>query len=326
MKQYDNLVIISSRVRLARNICGYNFPAKLSIEDAKSVISKVFDILNKFENYKITDLHKTILYSLKEKHLISQNLIDSNEKGALSLSADEKICVMINEEEHLRLQCILKGYNLNYALVKLNEVDDLLLENLPICFNEDFGFLTTCPSNLGTGMRASVMLYLPALSLLGNLQNIIVSLQKQGITVRGSFGEGTNADGFMFQVSNSQTLGLTEDEIITNVSKAVESLCEKELSARQKLLEAKKDELLDLTKRAYGILKYCHKIDSQEATKLLSQLRLGICLNLVDYVKLEVIDTLLEEILPNTLLNVSGEDLTEKQLDVFRASYISKNI
>ena len=326
MKQYDNLVIISSRIRLARNLSGFNFPSKLSLTEASDVVSKVFDVLKKFENYKVTDLSPSILNSLKEKHLISQTLIDNKQKSAISLSADETICIMVNEEEHLRLQCILKGYNLNYALVKLNEIDDLLLENLSICYDADYGFVTTCPSNLGTGMRASVMLYLPALSLIGSLQNLIVSLQKQGITIRGCFGEGTNADGFMFQVSNSQTLGLTEEQIICNVKQAVKNLCEKELAARQTLLNNKYDELLDTSLRAYGILKYCHKIDSQEATKLLSQLRLGVCLNIIDCVKLEVIDRLFEEILPNTLSNINGNELSLEDLDFFRAKYIAENI
>lgn len=319
-------IIISSRIRLARNISGYNFPVKLSHQDALQVIGKVFDVLPKYENYKVVDLDSTILASLKEKHLISQNLIDNKENGAICLSNDEQICIMINEEEHLRLQCLLKGYNLDEALLKLNEVDDVLLENLPISYSEDYGFISTCPSNLGTGMRASVMLFLPALCLLGMIENVIKTLSKLGLTVRGYFGEGSNAEGFMFQVSNNQTLGLTEAQIIENVKLTVEKICEKELNARQLLLNSKKEQLMDTIKRAYGVLKYCYQIDYTEATKLLSQIKLGICLNLIDYVTLDTIDKLLEDIMPNTLLNIKGENLTDNQLNVFRAEYISKNI
>ncbi|MBQ0017385.1 MAG: protein arginine kinase [Clostridiales bacterium] len=326
MNNYDS-IIISSRIRLARNLSGFNFPNKIkSKTEADEIIALIFDELKNFENYKVKDLSESILLSLKEKHMISQDLVNNIEYGALSLSSDETISIMINEEEHIREQCILKGFKLNEALEKLNEVDDTLIEDLKISYDENLGFLTTCSSNLGTGMRASVMMFLPGLTITNSIQNLISTLSKVGLTVRGNYGEGTDADGFVYQISNSQTLGISEENIINNVATAVMKICEKEFEAREKIKKANDSELINKIYRAYGILKHGYMITSSEATKLLSQVKFGVCLNILDCVKIETIDELLEDILPNTLTNISGEEMTSEERDIFRASYISKKI
>lgn len=317
-------IVVSSRIRLARNLENYVFPNKLLKTDANEVIAEIFDVLDKNENYKIKDLSQTVLLSLKEKHLISDMLVNRADKGALSLSHDEQVCIMINEEEHIREQCILKGLNLSEALDRLNEVDDLLLEKLPIAYSSEYGFLTACPTNLGTGMRASVMLFLPALIISNSFDGITQVLSKIGLTVRGNYGEGSESEGFVIQVSNSQTLGLDEQQIISNVETAVLKICEKEELARQELLETNYDQLKDKVLRCYGILKYAYKIDEHEAIKLLSQLKFGVSLGLIENLNIESIDKLLEDVHENCLkLIMDNENLN---LNIFRASYISKNI
>lgn len=326
MNDFDS-VIVSSRVRLARNLSDVVFPNKIKTEtDSSSVINRVFDILSNYENYKIKDLSLEILNSLKEKHLISEDLTKNYDYGALSLSHDEQICVMLNEEEHIREQCILKGFMLDEALSSLNEVDDILLENLPIAFSNEYGFITTCPTNLGTGLRASAMMFLPALTLTNKVQSLMENLNNVGLTVRGNYGENSDPNGFLFQISNSQTLGLTEQQIIDNVKIAVTKICEKEIDARNQLLSTKYDEIKDRVCRAYGTLKYSYKIDAEEAIKLLSQVKLGICLNIIDYVKLDDVTNLLEDILPNTLKIINGENLSASELDKFRSKYIQQKI
>lgn len=320
-------VIVSSRVRLARNFSDTPFPNKIkSQESAKSVIYRVFKLLPSYENYLVSDLSLDTLNSLKEKHLISEDLTQNVKFGALSLSHDEQVCIMINEEEHLREQCLLKGFMLDEALAMLNEVDDLLLENLPIAFDDSLGFITTCPSNLGTGLRASVMLFLPALTLTNSILGLIDSLGKIGLTVRGQYGENSEADAYMFQVSNSQTLGLSEQQIIQNVKTAVIKICEKELYARQSLINSNFDELKDRVLRAYGTLKYAYKLCLDEATKLLSVIKLGVCLDIINNIKLTDLDNLIEDILPSTLKLLYGEDIDQTQLDKFRAKYIQQKI
>ena len=325
-KKYEDIVV-SSRIRLARNIKDYVFPNKIyDGAVANEIISKVFDTFPKFENYKVQELDKNVLYSLKEKHLISDELVKNKHFGALSLSTDEQVSIMINEEEHIREQCILKGFSLETALQTISEIDTKLSKNIDFCYDEKLGYITTCPSNLGTGMRASCMLFLPALAMTNSLENLFNSLNSVGITVRGNYGENSDFNGFLFQVSNSQTLGLSEEQIIQNVSTAVLKICEKEQQARELILENKYDELVDLVGRAYGVLKFCHSISSSEAIKLLSQVKLGICLNILFYDRIEEIDSLIEDVKPYTLNTIAGKNMDDFERDMFRAEYIKQKI
>ncbi len=326
MDEFDS-IIVSSRIRLARNFSDIVFPNKIKKSaDALVVINRVFGVLKDYENYKVKDLSVDTLSSLKEKHLISEDLTKNHEFGALSLSHDEQICVMINEEEHIREQCILKGFDLDEALARLNEIDDILLENLPIAFSNSYGFLTTCPSNLGTGLRASVMLFLPALTLSGAIKSLIETLSNVGLTVRGQFGENTEADGYLYQISNCQTLGLSEQQIIDNVKTAVIKICQKELEARSQLLSANLDELKDKIFRAYGVLKYAKKMSSTEAINFLSQLKFGVSLGLIENVDIKTIDGLLEDVLPSTLRVIYGEEISDQELEKYRCKYIQQKI
>lgn len=326
MTEYSS-IIVSSRVRLARNLSDTFFPNKIkSAKEADGVIERIFKILSTFENYRVEDLSLETLNSLQEKHLISEDLTKNQKFGALSLSHDEQICVMINEEEHIREQCILKGFAIDEALSSLNEIDDLLLENLPIAFSNNLGFITTCPSNLGTGLRASVMMFLPALTLTNSVTSLIENLSKVGLTVRGQYGENSEANGYLFQISNSQTLGLSEQQIVDNVKTAVEKICEKESLARERLLNTNIDNIKDKVLRAYGTLKFAYKISSIEAINLLSIIKLGICLDIITNIKLSDIDGLLEEILPNSLKLLYGDEIDDEELEKFRCKYIQQKI
>lgn len=322
-----NDIIVSSRIRLARNLSDEVFPNRIKTErQALNIISRVFAVLNSFNNLRIKDIKPEILLSLQEKHLISADLVENIDYGAISINDDETVCVMINEEEHLREQCVLKGFALTEALDRLNEIDDKLLEELPVAYSEQLGFLTTCPTNLGTGLRASVMLFLPALSITNSINNLVATLNKVGLTVRGMFGEGTDADAFMFQISNSQTLGLTEEQIISNVSSAVLKVCEKEKQAREEILKVNSAVLKDKIFRAYGILTNAYSISSAESLKLLSQVKFGVYLNLISGVNIDAVDRLMVEIMPNTLSIISGRNLTSTERDIFRAEHIKKQL
>ena len=320
-------IIVSSRIRFARNLSGIAFPCKMNDKiEADNVINSVFNVLNDFENYRVCELDNKVLNSLKEKHLISEALAKNSEYGALSLSHDETISIMINEEEHIREQCILKGFSLDEALEKLYEVDDLLLDKLPIAYDNKLGFLTTCPSNLGTGIRASVMMFLPALSLTNKMQNLIDDLKQKGLTVRGNYGEGSDANGFMFQISNSKTLGISESEILDDVKNAVMEICQMELSARNNILQSKNIDLIkDKIFRSYGILKYANLMKTEEAYDFISQVKFGVCLNFFYNISFDQLNQLLEDIQPNTLSMIYDCDDDEK-LDKYRAEYISSKI
>lgn len=322
-----NSIIISSRIRLARNLSNIVFPCKMKSQiEADNVINSVFEVLDNFENYRVSELDTKVLISLKEKHLISEELCKNLDYGALSLSHDEQISVMINEEEHIRAQCILPGFCLDEALDKLNEIDDLLMEKLSLAYDDNLGFLTTCPSNLGTGLRASVMMFLPALSLTNKIDGLINNLKEKGLTVRGNYGENSDAKGYMFQVSNSQTLGLSESEIIENVKTAVNKICELEQNAREQVLKSKnlvfiKDKIF----RAYGTIKYAQVLSCDEAYKLLSQLKFGVALGFFTNLSFELLNELLEEIEPNTL-SMIFDNISEENIDIFRAEYLSSKL
>ena len=233
---------------------------------------------------------------------------------------------MINEEEHIREQCILKGFSLDEALEKLYEVDDLLLDKLSIAYDEKLGFLTTCPSNLGTGIRASVMMFLPALSLTNKMQKLIDNLKQKGLTVRGNYGEGSDAEGYMFQISNSRTLGYSESEIIDKVKDAVIEICQMELSARDSILQSKNIDLIkDKIFRSYGILKYANLMNTEEAYNYISQVKFGVCLGFFYNISFDALNQLQEDIQPNTLSMIYDCEDDEK-LDKYRAEYISSKI
>lgn len=322
-----NDIALSSRVRLARNIDGYVFPVRTGAERLEEIIKPVYNELSKigkFNLYSMKGGNHIEAHALKEKHLISSDLIENTNNGAAIISEDLTVSVMVNEEDHIREQCVLKGYNLNSAFSTLDKIDDILSKKLSFAFNKDLGYLTSCPTNLGTGLRASVMLFLPAITLNKSINAIINAVSKVGITVRGVYGEGSNAEGCMYQVSNQLSLGLTEFDIIKNVESTVLKICQAEQMARKSLLENNPFGVKDMVYRAYGILTNCIKIDSAEFMKLIANIKLGSALNLIKINDKYMLDELIVKVQPANITLAAGRTLTADERDIYRADCSAK--
>lgn len=320
-------IALSSRVRLARNINGYGFPVKTGAERLSEIIKPVFNELSKIGKFKLHLMNggnPVEAHALKEKHLISSDLIENISIGAALISEDETVSVMVNEEDHIRQQCVLKGFNLISAYNNLDKIDDLLSKKLSFAFDNDLGYLTSCPTNLGTGMRASVMLFLPAITLNNSINAIINAVGKVGITVRGVYGEGSNAEGCMYQVSNQVSLGLTEHDIIKNVETTVLKICEAEQTARKNMLEDDPYGVKDMVYRAYGILTNCIKINSGEFMKLIANIKLGSALNLIKINDKYVLDELIVKVQPANITLAAGRALSAEERDIYRADCSAK--
>lgn len=275
-------IIISTRVRLARNLDNTPFPAALTPEKraevTKKLNSSIFDsnstLANDFSAYELDKLSETEKMSLLEEHLISPQMVKGSGHSAL-INKNRTMSIMFMEEDHIRLQVIMGGYCIDEAYDLADKVDDVIEESLTYAFDERFGYLTACPTNAGTGLRASVMMHLPGLVMTNNIGRVLQSVSGMGIAVRGMYGEGTNAEGCMYQISNQVTMGLTEKEIIGKLKTVVNKIAELEGQARKTLKENHKTELEDKLCRSYGILKYARSITSAEAKSMLSDVMLG---------------------------------------------------
>ncbi|SHK99459.1 protein arginine kinase [Desulforamulus aeronauticus] len=328
-------VIISSRVRIARNLVGYPFPHLLGYDNADKILyavqsaiesAAIKEIVGQLELSRMTELSPTERQILVEKHLISPDMLEQPEKRGVVLSADEVIDIMINEEDHLRIQCLLPGLQLKECWDLANKVDDGMEQILDFAFAEDMGYLTSCPTNVGTGLRASVMLHLPALVMTQQINSILTTLSKLGLTVRGLYGEGTQATGNLFQVSNQVTLGLTEDEIIDNLIMVAKQLVTQERTARLALYKEQQYPIEDRVWRAYGLLKYARSITSTDTMNLLSDMRLGVDLNIIPNIPRGLIMELIVMTRPAFLNKLKGEDLNPAQRDIFRATLIREKL
>ncbi len=328
MEIYDDIAI-SSRIRLARNVDGINFFTKLqSDEDASYITSSVMRTLEKFDVFNFISLKNMSLNecnALFEQHLISHELIENKDISGVAISEDSKIIVMINEEDHIREQCIEKGFNLYKPYRRLTQIDDEILSSLPIAFDEEFGFITASPSNLGSGMRASVMLFLPACELTGRMNNIYTRAKEDGLTIRGIYGEGSKALGYFYQISNQGSLGLDENEIIDKVSEFVYSICNEEKEAREQLLEEDCEKYKDLTLRAYGVLTNCHILSEEEMMEKLSAIKLGQVLGFIDINNEDKFQKLYYEG-ASANLKEFFEFSDQKKENIVRAEYISSKV
>lgn len=326
-------IVISSRVRVARNIVGIPFPHLLDKEQSEHVINsvrealmneEVSEFLGKLELIRLEDLSSLDRQILVDKHLISPDLLNNFENKAVAVRDDEVISIMINEEDHLRIQCLLPGSQLKEAWEIVNRVDDSLEKTIEYAFSDKLGYLTSCPTNVGTGLRASVMLHLPGLKLTKQLGGVLNAISKLGLTVRGMFGEGTEALGDLFQISNQITLGPAEEEIINNLISITRRILAQEQAARQALYKDRRAIIEDHVYRAFGILKYSRVLSSEEAIRLFSNLRLGMELKLVSGVPVKLLNELMVKIRPAFLTKMAGHDLTASQRDIMRANLIRK--
>lgn len=277
-------IVFSVRVRLARNFAGFPFPNKMTDEQKFSVIQKVSDAINnssvskEFNFVDINKLSENELYSLVERHIISPDFAKNTKGRALILNENESVSVMINEEDHIRIQSISTGLEFSKAYEKALMIENIIGNAVEYAYDEQFGFLTECPTNLGTGMRASAMVHLPALEKVGALGELFNSIAKMGITVRGMFGEGSKSQGCMYQISNQITLGISETDAIKNIENIINQIIKKETEVRNSF---DKLNIEDLVSRAFGTLKYAKLISSKEMLLLLSDVRLGVSMGIL---------------------------------------------
>ncbi len=328
MEEFKDIAI-SSRIRLARNVSGFNFFTKLTSEtDAEFIVDKVSNALKKFGDFDIIKLKNLSLNecnALLERHLISKELIENKDISAVAFSSDEHLFVMMNEEDHIREQCIVGGFNLYKPYREIKKLDDLILSEVDVAYSENYGFITSCPSNLGTAMRASVMLFLPALERNGEIQIVKKEAREIGNTLRGLYGEGTQEYGSFYQISNQNSLGLSEEEIIDSVSEFVFQVCEMELSAREDILSTNHDALVNEIYRAFGVLKECSLLEEKEMIELLSLIKFGDALGYLKILDEKAFDRLSVEGCSANLKEIENfsQDLKEERI---RAEYINKKI
>jgi protein arginine kinase len=264
---------------------------------------------------------------LVEKHLVSPDFLKGNPAGkAVVIRQDETVSIMVNEEDHLRIQCLMPGLALQECWELAGAVDDALEATLEYAFNEEFGYLSACPTNVGTGLRASVMMHLPGLAATGMIEEVIPGLSKLGLTVRGLYGEGTKAAGSFFQVSNQITLGRQEEEIINNLTALVRRLVSQEREARRRLHQEQRGALEDRVFRSYGVLQYARVLTSEEAMRSLSDLRLGLALKIIKRIPLSLVSELMVLSQPAFLIRLAGKELKPAERDVLRAQLIRERL
>ncbi len=321
-------IVLSTRVRLARNLSDFPFPGNLTPEKQREVVDVVAsamassDVGNDFKLIDMTTLTELERLQLVEKHLISRDLATGDGVRAVLLSTDESVSIMINEEDHLRIQVLGTGLCLDDCLKKAMRIDDALDRTLKYAFDEKLGYLTKCPTNLGTGMRASAMLHLPALTQGNAIRELSASVGKLGFVIRGLYGEGSVAKGALYQISNQLTLGFDEETIVKRLSDVVEQMIEHERNYREQVRKSGKLWLEDKIWRSAGILTYARSISTDEAMQLLSDLRLGASLGIID-TDIDKLNSLLWEIQPANLIKNSGkEKLTPEQRDIRRAEIL----
>ncbi len=325
----DADVAISTRVRLARNLSEFKFNLK-DKESVKLLEEKIKDIPwtvgYGLKFFKLKDMDDITKMSLVEKNLISPEFaLNKNELGSILINDDENICIMINEEDHLRIQVFSSGFDIENTLNLAKELDEKIGNALNYAMSEDYGYLTSCPTNVGTGLRVSVMVHLPALSKTKNIQNVLDAIANFGVNIRGIYGENSKSSSDMFQISNKQTLGITEDEIAKNIKIITEKVIEQERVARKFLIKDNL-ELEDKVYRSFGILKNCRKISSEETRDLLSIVKLGTDLGIIDEMTdLKVLKLYLYT-KPANLQKYLGEEYDSLERDVKRAEVIKQII
>ncbi|WP_182201212.1 protein arginine kinase [Paraliobacillus salinarum] len=330
----DNDIVLSTRIRLARNFEQFTFPIIANEDELTPIVDVIKEHYHhqSFADYQ--DLEYISMEELKpiqkrvlvEKHLISPNLAEKSKNSGVLISENEQVSVMVNEEDHIRMQLYFPGLQLEKALESAFAFDDWLEEKIDYAYDEHRGYLTSCPTNVGTGMRASVMMHLPALTLTQKLNKMIPAINQLGLVVRGIYGEGSEAIGNIFQISNQVTLGRSEADIIDNLLSVVKKLIEQEQFARQLLVEQSELRLENRIFRSYGTLKYSRIIESKEAATCLSDLRLGIDVGYINHLSKSILNELMILTQPGFLQHYAKETLSANQRDIRRASIIRERL
>jgi protein arginine kinase len=331
----NNGTAVSTRIRLARNLSDMPFSARLSDTQRQELMQRVKTTIEESvtpfaKNLKFIDMAdapENEIGAMVERHIISPEFASSAKRRGIILSNDESISVMIGEEDHIRIQSIKAGLALDEAYKKALECDNILGEKLNIAFDKKYGYLTHCLTNLGLGMRVSVMMFLPALTMTRSIENLSLQLSKLGLVVRGMYGEGSSPDGCLYQISNRVTMGVTEQDTIEKLKNIALKVAEQERQARKVILSDNYSAVADRICRAYGVLKYARIMSSKEFLKLYSDVRLGIALGLVTDIEYETLGNVMIGVLPaNLIMNNGGKNTSEIERDILRADYIRKTV
>ncbi len=321
-------IILSTRIRLARNLAYEAFPGWADDTQRKAILKSCHDKLTGLSVFKdsifvdiadLTDLEKQVLV---ERRLVSRELVESSAGAGLLVTPAQNLAVMINEEDHLRIQGLHNGFNFLKTWDEIDAIDNKIEETLDYAFSDDFGYLTACPTNVGTGLRASAMLHLPGLVMRGHMEKVVRMVNQLGMAVRGSAGEGSEATGSIFQISNQQTLGESEEKIIKRLVNILDAIIEQENNARGLMMERQPAMVLDKIGRAYGILTNAHMLSSQEAINHLSLIRLAVDLGMLPSQKRAEVDRLSMEIQPGHVQFTANSDVDPNERDYMRAMRI----
>ena len=326
----DSDVIISSRVRLARNLEHTPFPHRLDQQTSKETAVTITDAFfaddqNRRSQFLVLDLNELSeedQMSLVEKRLISEDLTHKNNWHRVIISRDESISIMINEEDHIRIQSMQAGQNLETAYEAAAETALVFEKNLSIAYSDVYGFLTACPTNTGTGMRSSVMAHLPGLTIAGAMRPVAESLSKMGFVVRGLYGEHSKSQGNLYQISNQLTLGISEENLISDLKKMLQQLIEQERNNRKTLYEQQPAMIENKVMRAYGTLKFARLMPTEEAMSLLSDVRFGQSIGLLKTVSTKDLNQIQASIGPASIQKVHGELMSPEKRDYARAKII----
>lgn len=329
MKDYSSIVI-SSSVKLLRNLSGFNFPSTLSQIDGMGVkvLNKLADnilkIDNEFKIYKMSSLSELDINIMCEKGLISNILAESTDFGAVILSADEELAIMLNETDHIVETYTKKGLTLIQAYDKVNVVDNQILSSLDIAYDDALGFLTSNLNKIGTGLTASVNLFLPALTITGKLKNVLSDISNQGFEVQTLSDNSQRAGDYVCTISNSQTIGKRESDFIVKLTEISIKISEMEIQARKEMLSINyKDDLIDRVYRAWGVLTNCYKISAQDAQKFLSDIKIGLAMDIIRFKGADFIENLLIDIMPYSLTKISDSKVSVADLDKYRAKFLA---
>jgi protein arginine kinase len=328
----DSDIVISSRIRLARNLADYPFPPRADDDirnEVESVLRKEIRKLEVGDDLLYLDVDSLGALDrqfLVERQLISREHAETHGTRAVGIGPRETISLMINEEDHLRMQVLRSGFALPECWEEINALDDDLERSVAFAFDEEFGYLTSCPTNVGTGIRASVMLHLPGLVLTKEIQKVFQAMQKMSLAVRGLYGEGSQAMGDFYQISNQVTLGKTERQIIEGICEVVPRIIDYERRVRTALVKENREKLHDQVSRAFGILRSAHTITSEETMHLLSSVRMGINLGLVEGLEIPTINELFIHTQPAHLQKIRNATLESAERNVARAAYLRERL
>jgi protein arginine kinase len=324
-EERSQAIILSSRIRLARNFYQFRFPSHAEDKERVEILEFAKHYIQKLKDFKIfidlSPLTKSEQLALQERRIISKELLERKSGTGVICSDRASVSIMVNEEDHLRIQVIGNGLQLRDIWKKINDIDDMIDDGC-YAFSPARGYLTACPSNLGTGMRASVMLHLPGLGMAEQVGYLIDAVQQIGITVRGVQGEGTKALGYIYQISNQQTLGISEVEEIQRLEHVIRTIMDQEVAAREGLLKHNRAQFLDKLGRIYGILRSCYMLTGEEAFEMLAWMRLAIDCGLMDEKNRSGVDRYMVESQPGNLVVLYDKNLSAEERDLMRAEHM----